>query len=870
MVSSRVVLFAMFAASACASSESVICGDIVCPDGYRCGPANECVPATCGDGVLQPDEACDVALPIDATCLAFGFYEPGELSCTPTCQVDTTGCSLRCGDHEANGPETCDGLPPTGQSCTSFGRDIGPIGCAAGCAPDLRDCGTLGWHFAPGTATGTLNAIWGTDLEHMYAVGVGGAIVHRVAGVWTPMASPTNAELFGVWGDAPDHVYAVGASGTILELVAGVWQQVSSPVTSNLYGIDGANGQVFVVGGNLAGTAGVILERTGSTWAVMTLSSPAAGSFNAIDAHSQIAVGDGGLVYERTNGTWGPMQGLPTETSNLRDVASHGQDITIVGRAGRVLQRRNGVWSTDQAPVVAPSAVVAGFESVWIAETGDTFIGANSGLLWRYDGVNFTNTSTNALRTCRDVFGLAPQTVFTLNGGEVLELEAPARRRNLVDATGASIVTSVAIVEGIAIAGNTSGQIFRRVALDMNGWQLFSGSLAVNTITSVWTEGRNVAVGSEVLRYSTTGFDSPGSFVQPSGVEFVRAIAGTATDLYAVGSVAGNVLAARIYHASDPLGTWNTELADGPRFNGLWTTTGGVAVAVGYLGRIVRRTPAGTWLEEDAGTSAELTGVWGPSADLQWAVGKAATLLRYDGTRWRPIPLPTSENLDAIGGTSATDVLVVGTSGVMFHFDGTTWSQLSRPSTHSKVAVTRSQDETIVVGDLGEAVELLTTCGVDELRCADAWDDDCDGLINCADPDCAQDVACQTGGACRGARPITCGETIATTTFSGIARIDDLDCLDSATRGTETTFTLTAPASGTLTATLVGDPVLDLALAPVRTGTAACDLDRCVGATAVASGREVTFDVEAGEVYYLVVDGPLGVGAAFELSLACP
>ena len=47
----------------------------------------------------------------------------------------------------------------------------------------------------------------------MYAVGVGGTILHFDGAGWSRMASPTDALLLDVWGLAPDDIYAVGFNG---------------------------------------------------------------------------------------------------------------------------------------------------------------------------------------------------------------------------------------------------------------------------------------------------------------------------------------------------------------------------------------------------------------------------------------------------------------------------------------------------------------------------------------------------------------------------------------------------------------------------------------------------------------------------------
>ena len=52
---------------------------------------------------------------------------------------------------------------------------------------------------------------------------------------------------------------------------------------------------------------------------------------------------------------------------------------------------------------------------------------------------------------------------------------------------------------------------------------------------------------------------------------------------------------------------------------------------------------AGEWVQMDSGTTNDLNGVWGTSADNVYAVGYGNTVLHYDGTSWSPESLPVVE-----------------------------------------------------------------------------------------------------------------------------------------------------------------------------------------------------------------------------------
>ncbi|WP_437961536.1 DUF4215 domain-containing protein [Sorangium sp. So ce119] len=85
------------------------------------GGTGGAAPGTCGDGVADPEEACDGPDLKGAACQSFGF-EGGELGCSAACAVDTSGCS---------GTEACqDGRDNDGDAAV----DCVDPECAEACA----------------------------------------------------------------------------------------------------------------------------------------------------------------------------------------------------------------------------------------------------------------------------------------------------------------------------------------------------------------------------------------------------------------------------------------------------------------------------------------------------------------------------------------------------------------------------------------------------------------------------------------------------------------------------------------------------------------------------------------------------------------
>ncbi|HRV18850.1 MAG TPA: hypothetical protein P5317_12675, partial [Myxococcota bacterium] len=99
-------------------------------------------PADCGNGVIDAGEQCDGANLNEQTCESQGF-DGGTLSCTTTCQFNTTGCTKLppdCGNGEIDGDEQCDGTNLNSQSCETQGFDGGTLSCTAACQFDTTGC----------------------------------------------------------------------------------------------------------------------------------------------------------------------------------------------------------------------------------------------------------------------------------------------------------------------------------------------------------------------------------------------------------------------------------------------------------------------------------------------------------------------------------------------------------------------------------------------------------------------------------------------------------------------------------------------------------------------------------------------------------
>lgn len=126
-------------------------GDASCADfDFQAGSlvcAGDCTFLTdgcysCGDGEIALTETCDGTEFGGETCASLGFAG-GALACAPDCQsIVTTGCQplASCGDNMLNGGEQCDGAALGGQTCITQGFDLGQLACSPSCTLDTTGC----------------------------------------------------------------------------------------------------------------------------------------------------------------------------------------------------------------------------------------------------------------------------------------------------------------------------------------------------------------------------------------------------------------------------------------------------------------------------------------------------------------------------------------------------------------------------------------------------------------------------------------------------------------------------------------------------------------------------------------------------------
>lgn len=275
------------------------------------------------------------------------------------------------------------------------------------------DLGTARWSLYGTVASSPLlRAAWVADpgLSDAYAVGHGGAIVHRTGDAdWAVEKSGTDANLYAVAARSASEVFAVGDRGTILRRVSGTWQQEGKELglTSALFGITVLpTGEVVAVG-----DLGVVARRqTAGVWVAETSDALTGVELRAVwgaGLEGMYAVGLGGAIVRRVQGTWqrDTLALDPSGRGNYYAVTGAGEDVHIAGEYGLVLHRASDGthWVVDKLPPLGGMVTAPHIFSLYL-QNGELLAAGASGLIEHLAAGTWTIEPTG---TTSDIYGLA-------------------------------------------------------------------------------------------------------------------------------------------------------------------------------------------------------------------------------------------------------------------------------------------------------------------------------------------------------------------------------------------------------------------------------------------------------------------------------
>jgi len=200
--------------------------------------------------------------------------------------------------------------------------------------------------------TSSLYGVAALPSGEVLAVGDLGVVARRqTSGVWTLETSGAlgTASLRAVWGSQLEGAYAVGLGSVIVRRVAGAWQRDTLPIDAggagNYYAITGSADGAEV---HIAGEYGIVLHRIqdgGGRWLLdkrmppMGMTAPLHFFSLSLQQGELLVAGAGGTVLRRdSQGTWTVE---PTGTSSdLYSLAGAGlRSVLAVGARGTILRR---------------------------------------------------------------------------------------------------------------------------------------------------------------------------------------------------------------------------------------------------------------------------------------------------------------------------------------------------------------------------------------------------------------------------------------------------------------------------------------------------------------------------------------------------
>jgi hypothetical protein len=738
-----------------------------------------CRPFVCGDGARSAAEACDGEDLGGQTCAGLGFYgQTTGLACSKTCMFDTSGCLGRCGDGQINGPdEACDGAPPLGKTCQDYGYDRGFLGCTALCSVSFSGCEHLGWQeVRPDGRAGDAGSVWGANYHDVYAtwnfnptsgdyvlmhwdgsswsdvkqeapvaavwvptgpiwgtgsddvwVGMSDGLVHWDGRGWSVSIDKGESvmrgwgELVGGWGSGPNDVYRLGETqpgpdATLVHWDGKAWSSVAVPPCSNPQGIWGTGASdVFIFGGPDS-----VLHFDGSAWQESHIADGFVATriwgLDPSDVYALGTIGTAQHAYRWDGTSWGAAPDLPDGTTSIG--GSDPNDIFAAqpnGQGGSLDH-----WTGEQfLPTNTLGELKSGgmnrFTFGWGDSAADTYF---------FDG----NLYQPGPAEWFQVLSVAPDAIWGL-GDDVFVSSAEA----LVHVTTKDAKPQHWPYPPNGIAPR---RIWGSGVSDLWGLAIGGGQLVNPTQVVRWS-GTEWSVVATDWSATTTPF-------------YLDDIGGTGpNDVWVVGTIASHWDGQR----------WSDPIQQTPPMTGIWARSAADVYAV--AGTAIQRWDGTRWNQETfpgRGVFVFLD-VWGSEQGDVYAVAEGAVLHLGPDNQWTVMMNGKfTEPLSRIAGSSPGNVFARGASrDLLYHLRSGTWETLPTPDrlppdmvspvvrADASIWVTPSS---VFLGGLDSSGQpgtfRLDLSGVDcsshEWDCRDGWDNDCDGLADGADPDCAGKV----------------------------------------------------------------------------------------------------------------------------------
>ena len=738
-----------------------------------------CQPFTCGDGVRTAPEPCDGDDLGGQTCKSLGFYgQTTGLACSPTCMFDTSGCLGRCGDHQVNGPdEVCDGEPPLGKTCLDYGYDRGFLGCTALCNLAFGGCGRFGWQEPNFPEAQQFSSVWGANYHDVYA-SWGGAVeqglMHWDGSTWSEVVGQAFLDLGGtlgaIWGSGPNDVWVLTSSG-VLHWNGATWSASIKAADDLLrtigmpLGIWGSGDKdIYLLGAAIDLTYTTTLAHwDGAIWSVVTIPS-------YHDAKKVWGTGpDDVYIYGGHGGSFGVGEvnsilhwdGSSWQTVEIDD----GFSVTAMGGAGSADTYAVGMSGTGPlayhwdgtawqlAPEVPNGATFvggSGIQNMFAANTG-----ANDDVqLSFWTGERFAQVfNFPGQLGVQDSWGDATADNYLLDSDHTLYQPGPAEWFPALSLQPSSIWGS-----GDDLFVAASDRLVHFVTgRPPESWVYPQDGFVPDTIwgtsqTDLWgiARGASNQPRNQVVRWSGTEWDAVyGSWLTVDPSIALQDIGGSGPDdVWVVGTILSHWDGRQ----------WSSPIKPPAKLHGVWARNPMDAYAAGEYG-LLQHWDGARWtvVSFPVGSpvfTGPISSVWGTDHEV-FAVGDGVVIHQGADGQWTVNPTRFPEPLLRVHGSGPGNVFVRGAiSNTLYHLRSNAWEPLSTPQRLEPLGDQLDgafwvTPKIVFIGGLdassAPATFRLDLRGVDcvspEQDCHDGWDNDCDGLPDEEDPDCAGKVA---------------------------------------------------------------------------------------------------------------------------------
>jgi hypothetical protein len=291
--------------------------------------------------------------------------------------------------------------------------------------------------------------------------------------------------------------------------------------------------------------------------------------------------------------------------------------------------------------------------SLWGASPDDVYVSGEKGLMYHFDGVEWTPVDSGTGKGLVKMWGRSADDIFAVgNAGAIVHYDG-SEWQPLASGITAYLDGVWGDASGDLYVWSGNGTYHRK-----HGTEWVSRPVVAGDLSGVVTSGPSTMITSD------------NSLLQVDGDEVTRVRGGPPRNL-----------------------------------NGVWTAPNGEVFAVGRSDAIERRIANG-WYPMMGGTwQGSWFGVWGRSATDVYVVGTGGRILHYDGSGWSPIDSGTSNDLHGIWGDDNYTV-AVGVSVVLIN-DGSGWVPMTGDI--SDVALRdvwgASRNELVAVGDGGTILQ---------------------------------------------------------------------------------------------------------------------------------------------------------------------